>query len=147
MKNFFVYSLLFISILLLSYAIYNRFFKEKTYDPLEGVELTTVSISKRNINLGEVGKREDAVGEFIVKNTGSNDLVITNVEVSCTCSAAVLLDNKIAPNDSVFIKVRYAKKLPSYFYSDVLVHGNFPGSPQILSFEGIYNGNDIEIPN
>ncbi|MFC3414752.1 DUF1573 domain-containing protein [Algoriphagus hitonicola] len=147
MKKYYSYLFFALSVLLLSYAIYHRFFKDDIYDPLEGVELTTVSISKRNINLGEVGKREEARGEFFVKNTGSNDLIITNVEVSCTCSSAALLDNKISPNDSISIKVNYNKKLPSYFYSDVLVHGNFPGSPEILSFEGIYNGNDLESPD
>lgn len=106
--------------------------------------MTKIAVFQRHINTGEVGERRSAKGEFYIRNTGENDLIITNVEVSCSCSSIVMLDRSVAPNDSISILVEYSKKLPGFYYSDVVVYGNFPGSPEILTFEGAYNGNDLE---
>lgn len=144
MKRILLYTFFGLSILVFSYAIYMRFMENGNFDPLDGVEMTKIAIYDRHIDTGEVDEKKLAKGEFYVKNIGENDLIISNVEVSCTCSSIALLENTIPPKDSISIIVEYSKKIPAHFYSDVIVHGNFPGSPELLSFEGFYNGNDLE---
>lgn len=134
MKTIFVYSFLTISILTLIYSVYNRMNLN-----IMPEELTKISVSNNNIDIGKVNERSKAFAEFYIKNIGEIDLKLSNVEVSCSCSSTTLLESSILPNDSLLIKVQYNKNITGYFYSDVIVHGNFSGSPKFLSFEGFYN--------
>lgn len=141
MKNKLLYLFLFLSIILLVFSINTRYkllninlSSNKSYS-------TNITVDKRKIDLGKVNDRSLASGEFIIRNVGENDLVINKVEVSCSCSSSTLIEKSISPNDTIKVKVQYNKKSKGYFYSDVIIHGNFSGSPEFLSFEGYYNGN------
>lgn len=143
MKNNFIYVFFLASLFVFAYSVHFRFFQDQL-DTSGKIRLksTSISVDKNIIDVGKVNNRELARAEFFIKNTGTNDLIISEVNVSCTCSSAVSLNEPIAPNDSSKIVVQYNKKMNGYFFSDVLIHGNFSGSPKILSFEGFYLGEE-----
>lgn len=134
MKTILTYTFLIISALIFIYSVFTRV-KLNVFPE----ELTKISVSNNNINVGEVTQKSQASAEFYIKNIGDKELRLSNVEVSCSCSSTTLLDTSILPNDSLLIKVQYNKNIKGYFYSDVIVYGNFSGSPKFLSFEGFYN--------
>jgi hypothetical protein len=143
MKNLFIYVFFFISLFALIYVIYSRFLKNDFIDNVEiNRKPTQISVDRYNVDVGKVFQRELAIGEYWIKNVGLNELVISNVKVSCSCSSIIEINKIILPNDSSKIIIQYNKKINGYFFSDVLVHGNFSGSPKILSFEGFYLGED-----
>jgi|GEM_PF-5045824 hypothetical protein len=131
-----VYFIFFFSIAFLSVSIWYRYnYSWKGHDDLNKTE---IYVRTPNINIGRVSDINLAFGEFYIKNIGNNSLFISNVKVSCTCSSVTLLDQEVQPGDSLLILVKYNMNTPSYFYSDVIVSGNFKNSPIFLSFEGNY---------
>jgi hypothetical protein len=139
MKNFFVYALFVISLIFFIISLILRFNIFLLDDMLKTSKLTEITVNNSYIDIGKVSNLKLAQGSFYIKNTGVENLILDKVEVSCSCSSSTFLNEKIAPDDSVKITVSYNKKTGGYFYSDVLVHGNFSGSPKIMSFEGFYS--------
>jgi len=142
MKNGIIYTFFFSSLVLLLFVVYLRFFRNEATNNIVPFELnpTIISVNRNIVNVGKVHQRDLAKGEFFIKNIGQNELIISEIEVSCSCSSVATINEAIQPNDSTKIVVQYNKKINGYFFSDVLVHGNFSGSPKILSFEGFYLG-------
>jgi hypothetical protein len=101
-----------------------------------GRKITSVYVKEKKINVGKVNLREQAQANFYIRNIGQDTLIIDNVEVSCNCTALSTISAGVAPGDSVFITVAYTKEIAGYFYSDIIIEGNFHNSPAILSFEG-----------
>ncbi len=98
--------------------------------------LTSIKIKNKAIDIGKIPVADEAKAAFIIYNTGTNDLYIYKVEVSCNCTSGALTKESVAPGDSVAVTVKYNKKIEGYFFQDVLIYGNFKTSPEILSFEG-----------
>jgi hypothetical protein len=113
-----------------------RYVRQSHYKENEPKKLTTIQINNKKVNLGKVLNNRETKTVFFLHNTGSENLHIENVEVSCSCSSSTASHTTIAPGDSIPITVTYNKKTLGYFYTDVIVRGNFEKSPEILSFEG-----------
>lgn len=99
-------------------------------------DFTTVSVKEKFLNKGKIPLGSEIKGEFLIFNTGKSDLYIEKVNVSCTCTSTTQLNEPIQVGDSTIIIIEYEKLNPGYFFTDVLVQGNFLESPLILSFEG-----------
>jgi hypothetical protein len=135
MKKYKYIFFLFLAIGFLLVSIYVNLLHEKNKS-LNFTNYTNVDFNVKAINLGKIKGKENAKGEFFIKNTGNEDLIIEKIEVSCSCSSVGITNQPINPGDSLSIKVLYNRNTIGYFYSDVLVFGNFSTSPEILSFEG-----------
>lgn len=98
--------------------------------------LTFIRVSEKKIKLGKVFP-EDAHATFYIYNKGVEELLIETIEVSCSCSSSNVDNRPVPPGDSLQIRLYYNKTVPGYFYSDVIIRGNFDKSPEILSFEGV----------
>lgn len=114
----------------------------KTAERLVETERTATNILVRakKIDVGKVNSRDAAKADFFVLNVGKDTLFVEKVDVSCSCSTLTASDIAVAPGDSAKITVAYTKTVSGYFYSDVLIYGNFPNSPAILGFEGYLLG-------
>lgn len=138
MKKKLVLTLLLVFCVLLLVASILFRYKRLSEHSLNGKDLipnTSIRVSEKRMKLGKVFK-EDATATFYIYNSGPNNLLIEDVEVSCSCSSSNLDDKSIAPGDSVQVRLFYNKTIPGYFYSDVIIRGNFEKSPHTLSFEG-----------
>ena len=101
-------------------------------------KLTTVEVKNAKLNVGKIDVDEAhlAKANSVLYNTGEETLIIDRVEVSCHCSSGEIPKRPIQPGDSAVIQVLYTKTITGFFYSDVIIHGNFEDSPALLSFEG-----------
>lgn len=130
-----VYLCLFFSSVTLALAVWYRL--DSGADKGEP-KLTDIYVMKSHVDIGKITDRDTAFGEFYIKNIGEHGLYVSKVEVSCTCSSITMLNHEVAVGDSLLILAKLERNTPGYFYSDVIVHGNFKGSPRFLSFEGNY---------
>ncbi|MEQ8925287.1 MAG: DUF1573 domain-containing protein [Fulvivirga sp.] len=97
---------------------------------------TEVTVKNHVIDLGLVDTTKNLVGVFELQNTGKNDLVINDVQVSCLCTVVDWPKGRIAPNESVKIEVEYNPKSSGFFNQKIQVFCNIENSLIILILKG-----------
>ncbi len=70
--------------------------------PVPRLDMPSVSY-----DFGRVPKREDVVHIFAVQNTGSSDLVVSNLVTSCGCATAELTSSVIPPGQRADLTVNF----------------------------------------
>ncbi len=87
-------------------------------------------------DFGEIAQGQPQSAEFVVTNTGSEVLVITDVKSSCGCTAARHSEGPIKPGESTTITATYNAKKPGTFRKTVKVSTNRQDGPIVLTVEG-----------
>ena len=83
------------------------------------------------IDYGTIENGSDGARVFKFKNTGSADLIITNVKSTCGCTIPKKPDGPIAPGESSEIIVRYDTKRTGPFRKTITVYTNQENNPII----------------
>ena len=83
------------------------------------------------IDYGTIENGSDGARVFKFKNTGSADLIITNVKSTCGCTIPKKPDGPIAPGESSEIIVRYYTKRTGPFRKTITVSTNQENNPII----------------
>jgi hypothetical protein len=97
---------------------------------------TSIDIKDKSLDIGKIPISSEASSAFVLYNLGPENLFIDRIEISCICTSGNVPVEAIFPGDSTIITVKTNKDSEGYFFTDVLVYGNFETSPEILSFEG-----------
>lgn len=71
---------------------------------------TTLTFNKMKHDFGNVKAETENTTEFIVTNTGSNPLILSDVSASCGCTMPQKPEGPIAPGESDVIKVTFKSK-------------------------------------
>ncbi len=73
---------------------------------------------------------------FVVKNTGTVPLIISDYHVDCTCTKVVLPKKPISPGESFTLKVTFDTK-DKYYYQDrtIRLQTNAKKKEQLLRFK------------
>lgn len=84
--------------------------EEKKALALEKATSTTLTFDKMKHDFGNVQAETENTTEFIVTNTGSNPLILSDVSASCGCTMPKKPEGPIAPGESDVIKVTFKSK-------------------------------------
>lgn len=87
-------------------------------------------------NMGELMFKMPGKAEFVIENTGTSDLLITNVHPSCGCTEVVWTKTPIAPGQEGRIEVIYDARMLGVFQKDVEVYTNASGKPVYFHIQG-----------
>ena len=71
-------------------------------------ELTDVKFYKTGANYGAINEGDTVSSTYKFKNSGSNDLVITKIEVSCGCTFPDYPKKPVKPGQEDSLIVRFA---------------------------------------
>ncbi len=115
----------------LNYGVYSALSEIDDNDTL-----TEVKIRQRVINLGKLTKGDLAEFNFIITNTGDNNLILKNIEPECHCTVARWEKSRIKPGDSTTITAIYNTSYLGYFQKLVRVDVNTSDSPLTLILRG-----------
>ncbi|MDR2410160.1 MAG: DUF1573 domain-containing protein [Bacteroidales bacterium] len=85
----------------------------------------------------QLGKTSEAV--FVLKNTGSQPLVIQMVNASCGCTVPEWEKHPIAPGKSTEIRIRITPEEKGYFNKTVTVYSNTETGRIVLKVLGVVN--------
>jgi hypothetical protein len=99
--------------------------------------VTTVKPEQTEIELTDLqtGKTSEAI--FVLKNTGTNPLVIQHVESSCGCTVPEWEKQPIASGKSTEIKVKITPEKSEYFNKTITVHCNTEEEKVVLKITGM----------
>ena len=125
--------------------ILNPNIKKLYYDIVSGKEiiprsnsqsLTSVSLSKDDINLGEFLWKKEQEVEVTLSNIGKNPLVINDVVTSCGCMVAEFDRQPVSQKQSINTKIVYKAEHPKHFDKTITIYCNTKDSPFKLKVTG-----------
>lgn len=98
--------------------------------------LTTVSLSKDKVDLGDFSWTKERKADFIISNTGKLPLVINDVITSCGCIIVEYPKEPVQPGMSLNLRIVYKAEHPGYFNKTITVYCNVKGGPFQLKISG-----------
>jgi hypothetical protein len=97
-----------------------------------------MEVADNRKNFGFVKRGAVITNKYIIKNSGSTPLVITDAEVSCSCTNVQLPKQPVLPgrSDTVYVIFNTATV---YGRQDrfAVIHSNSPGKPVRLRYKGV----------
>ena len=100
-----------------------------------GAEITIVG--DETINFGEIVQGKDKDIEFIIQNTGTGNLIITNAKASCGCTKLEYPKEIIKPGNKERIKVTFNSNKTGEKKKNITLTTNATPSIKILTIEGM----------
>ena len=109
--------------------------------PVTAQATPRLKIDKQIFDYGEVSEGTAIEHDFQVKNVGNKVLEIRKILPSCGCTAAVVASEKIDPNETTALKVRFdTTGFRGYKVKTVRVYTNDPeASSVVLTLKGTVN--------
>ena len=105
-------------------------------DPLKKeAAASPVSWKAEAVEVGDIPQGTPKTIEFSFKNTGTSDIVITNVKPSCGCTAADFTKTPIKPGGTGIVKATYNAAAKGAFAKTVTVETNVEAA-KVLTFKG-----------
>jgi hypothetical protein len=98
--------------------------------------VSSIVWKSESIDVGEIQQGKPKAIVFDFKNTGKTDVIITNVQVSCGCTAADYTRKAIKAGKSGFITVTYNAANVGAFTKTATVTTNADASPKVLTLKG-----------
>jgi hypothetical protein len=98
--------------------------------------VTTVEPEKTGIELKDMKTGEISEAAFVLKNTGTNPLIIQRVEASCGCTVPEWEKQPVKAGKSAEIKVRITPKEKGHFNKTVTVYCNTEKGRILLKLNG-----------
>lgn len=100
-------------------------------------KITTVQISHLVQNMGSISLNEVVWKEFKILNTGKYDLLISAIDIGCTCMSSKLDTKKpVKPGKFVNFSLAYNAKLTGKFQKIVILDMNIEEGYKTLIIRG-----------
>ncbi|MDX5348327.1 MAG: DUF1573 domain-containing protein [Hymenobacteraceae bacterium] len=81
------------------------------YTPEQKAQSPRLAVASTNYNFGKLEKGQRAHTKFTVKNTGRQDLVITNVKSNCNCVSFKVTPEAIKPGQQGTLELFYVPRM------------------------------------
>lgn len=106
-------------------------------DELPNEEInTTITFNTNEIDLGKINRKEEQRSRFKIRNTGSNILKISHIDLSCECLKIENEISEINPGDTIYLNIIFHPDGIGVFQREILLYGNFDASPKLLTIKG-----------
>jgi hypothetical protein len=90
----------------------------------------SIKLSEYNHNFGKVKEGEILDLKVVVSNVGDSELEIKNIKSSCGCTAALMSEKKLGPNEKSELKIEFdTKNLSGQIARTVTLYSNDPKNP------------------
>ena len=99
--------------------------------------ISTIFWKSETIDVGEIPQNKPKAIVFEFKNTGKTDVVITNVQGSCGCTATNYTKTPIKSGKSGIVTATYNAANLGAFTKTVSVTTNADTTPKVLTLKGV----------
>ena len=134
-KKYF-YSILILACCILLVAYVPRLLNSKQGAPASS-RLTTYALAREIVDLGKIPQHVPADISFAIKNTGKQNLVISQVLPDCQCTVADWDRRPLAPGETTLVKARYNAEAPGPFQKLIKVMANVQEETIVLIVRGV----------
>lgn len=105
--------------------LYKQIINGKDYSKLSNFEeqcqITSLEVENLELELKDLIMGNTTVSRFIVKNTGNNPLLITDINTTCGCTVPLWPKEPIPPSESAEIVVQVTPDRKGYFRKNIIV--------------------------
>lgn len=99
---------------------------------------SAIFVDKTLHNFGKVKLGKLAEKTFIIKNIGTDTVIISNIDSSCDCTTAIPSSTIINPKESINLTVRFKEdSLTGEFYRTLSISYNNIPRPTIITIKGV----------
>jgi Protein of unknown function (DUF1573) len=105
--------------------------------------ITTVAFSETVYNFGTIEQGTPVTHKFIVTNTGTEDLVISEVKRTCGCTNLEWSKEPIKPNASGWVDATFNAASPGNFSKTIFFNANVDPNPVGLTFQGEVKAKEV----
>lgn len=109
----------------------------KTTTAVSALLASPISWKSEAIEIGEIPQNKPKAIEFEFKNTGTKDVVITNVKASCGCTATDYTKTPVKPGATAKVTATFNAANKGAFTKQVTVTTNAEETPKVLTFKGV----------
>ncbi len=88
------------------------------------------------IDVGNIPQSKPKTIEFEFKNTGTTNILITNVKPACGCTAADYTKSPIKPGETAKVAAIYNAAAKGAFSKTLTVTTTADATPKVLTFKG-----------
>ena len=103
------------------------------------VKTPEITFEKLVHDYGQIYQGENGECEFVFKNTGKAELVLTNCRSSCGCTVPSWPKDSIAPGKKAVIKVKYNTQRIGQINKTITVESNAVNDRVVLKITGNVN--------
>ena len=100
------------------------------------VKASPIAWKSESVDLGSIPQNKPKAISFEFKNTGTADVVITNVKASCGCTATDYTKTPIKPGETAKVTATYNAANKGAFTKQVTVTTNAEETSKVLTFKG-----------
>lgn len=113
-------------------------------EEIDSTKLPEMIFEVTEHDFGTIKKGDPCVFDFVFKNTGKSDLVITNVRSSCGCTTPTYTKEPVKKKETGSISVKYDSNRVGSFHKTVTITSNATNSPVVISIKGKVENVEIE---
>jgi len=103
---------------------------------IDSTKLSELTFEYTEYDFGTLMKGTDCAVEFVFRNTGKADLIITNVKTSCGCTTPTYTQEPVKKKETGVITVRYDSNRVGTFNKTITITSNAKNSPVVISIKG-----------
>jgi hypothetical protein len=92
----------------------------------------SISVNKDTHDYGEIKQGADPYCQFVVKNTGTAPLIISNAQGSCGCTVPEWSQEPVMPGKTTIIKVKYDTQRLGMINKSVTLTSNATNEPSMV---------------
>lgn len=116
--------------------VFSAFAQDANTDKPKKVKEPEITFEKLTHDYGNITQGDNGTCEFVFKNTGKADLLLTNCRSSCGCTVPEWPKDPIAPGKKAVIKVKYNTQRIGTINKTVTVESNAVNNRVVLSIKG-----------
>lgn len=131
-------------IVMVAFVLTSAVAQETTAKRPKKVKEPEITFEKVVYDYGNIRQGDNGVCEFMFKNTGKADLILTNCRSTCGCTVPVWPKEPIAPHKKGVIKVKYNTQRLGRINKSVTVESNATNGRVVLSLKGNISPKPVE---
>lgn len=118
--------------------------QEASADKPKKVKEPEITFESLTHDYGNITQGDNGTCEFVFKNTGKADLLLTNCRSSCGCTVPEWPKDPIPPGKKAVIKVKYNTQRIGAINKTITVESNATNNRVVLSIKGNVAAKPVE---